>query len=392
MTIRQFVVPSPAVATDWRWTVPGQYDVRLLAVTATLSARINPSTLADSSGNGWTLTTDGTVSYVTFGAAGPFAGGANNVAVSGTGQSGNVGIGQSASSLTWQIANPTFECWLNVGTDTSPFAYACVEIGTLGQLQQNELIYGKQSGDPTNLGMQILPSGFDFVPNALSRGVWHHIATKWDGANWVWYRDGVNMGNVSARPPSYAGSPRAQIGGYQTPNCVNGKQGPTAIYASALSDAQIAAHAAASASAAAYQAACLADSPKALWMFAELTNTIQRTASLRVTNGTATVALFPGFTATSGSGTFQWTWASNSPGNAQTVDQSVTQIVISDEILAPGYTVGTFTPDLGGTDQWSNIIVTADVFDSGAGGGGTGHVAAAPYLDAYLVPDFRKVT
>jgi hypothetical protein len=387
--LQQFVVPNPALGADWRWVVPGEYVARIVSVAATLTSNTPPATLADSSGNGWTLTVDQST-HVTFGTAGPFAGGAGNVAVTSDGSSPPVqqqGIGHTAFDPSWIMPLFTAEAWVKADNNNSAFGYNIIVALTVNASNGWQMFYGHTAGSPTSFRQQVPFQGASPANTLLTRNVWHHLAVSYDGANWNQYVDGALVLSQAVPNRNDGGSMRIELGGGNISPLFSGQIGPCSVYNAVVGAARIAAHAAANADKATYKASVLTDTPKGFWLLDELQTTVQRTASLRMTDGTRTLALFPGFTATSTSGTFQWTWASASPGNAQNVNQTVTQVVIADETLQPGYTVGTSTPDLGIGDQWSNIVVWADVSDSGYGPGGPPGFDSG-YLEALLTPDY----
>ena len=388
--LQQFFVPNPAAGQDWRWVVPGEYVARVVSVSATLTSNTPPSSLADSSGNGWTLT-ENSGGHGTYGVAGPYAGGAGNLGASGDGVTAaqQASFGNSVSNASWNLAAWSTDFWANVGATNSAFGYTPVAVSTVNFSGGWQVLMNVVAGSPTDARIQTPGNGSHTFATDVVRGAWHHYGFKWDGALRTYFFDGVNIAN-SALPNANDGSPElARVGGGNISPFWLGQLAGVAIYPAALADARFAAHAAANADKATYKASVLADTPKGFWLLDELMTTVQRTASLRMTDGTRNLATFPGFTAVSNSGTFQWTWASASPGNAQNPNQTVTQVVIADEVLQPGYTVGTFTPDLGSGDQWSNIVVWADVSDSGYGPGGPGGgYGGTDYLNALLVPDY----
>jgi hypothetical protein len=390
VTLRQFVVPNPAKGTDWLWTVPGQYLARVVSITATLTSNTPPGTLADSSGNGWTLT-EGSSGRGTYGVAGPFAGGANNRGANGDGTTGlsQACFGVSALSAQWVMAAWSVDYWANVGATNTSTGFTAVADMTANASNGWQALMNVAAGSPTDARIQTTGGGSHTFATDVVRGAWHHYGFKWDGATRTYYFDGANIASSALPAASDAASQLIRLGGGGICPMWLGGLAAVAVYPAALADARFAAHAGANADQATYKTSVLADTPRGFWLLDELMTTVQRTASLRMTDGTRTLAMFPGFSAVSSSGVFTWTWASASPGNAQNANQTVTQVVIADETLAPGYTVGTSTPDLGSGDQWSNITVWADVADSGGAPGGAGDGTISPgYLNALLVPDY----
>jgi hypothetical protein len=204
-----------------------------------------------------------------------------------------------------------------------------------------------------------------------------------DGTNCRTYKNGVQTATIPFGNPGTGTSPKPTMPGSQlTDFTMLGNLAGVGVWPSALTTAQIAAHAAANSSAAAYQAAVLADSPQGLWMLNDTGNMGSRLATLEVTNGTTTIADFPGGAISNIAGSFTWTWASQAPGTFQSAGATVNLIQIPDLILPGGYTIGTVTPDLGLADSWTNVNIWWD--DGTIGPPGTGDFV---YEGVLLLPE-----
>jgi len=86
-----------------------------------------------------------------------------------------------------------------------------------------------------------------------------------------------------------------------------------------------------------------------------------RTPALYVSDGTHIVELIgDGFAATSSPGPYGYSWLPNLSTNTQTPGGGLTTVGISPLIIPAGYVVGTLTPDIEPTDQWSDITLWWD--------------------------------
>lgn len=391
MTLRVTTVANPAPGTDWRYVIPAQDVVQLQAVFATLASAQNPTIATDASPNANNLTYNATRPGLTFGVTGPFGGGGGSaLQVVSAGTETEVAIGTNAGQ--YDVATVTFEALVNATTPGLTGFQELITQRNDGQpLLTLRWIFGIDNAAPCKI--RVAASQFDVfsLAGTFARNAWHHIAVTYDGAQWVPYIDGVAGAATAGHAPTTALTllPLTIIGERIAVQQYNGKCAALAMFSGALSGAQIAAHfAAVATSSAAYRTAVLADSPIALWMLADPQNTSARAAALAITDGTNTVGNYPGITSTATTSPYTWTWATNAPGTNIDATGRTNYVQIPAMTLPGGYTIGTSTPGIGGNDQWSNITLWWDDALSGA----PGRFAPAPYLDAYLVPDFRKAT
>lgn len=390
MTLQRFLIPQPAVGHDWAWVVPGQYDATILSVTAQLAATANPTTANDSSGNG-NNATYGPATGVTYGVTGPFgAGGGLAVQMPDVGNQDRLAtFPNSGGALDNAAFTVEAIVWYDTNSDGHAIEYVLVDRIPFGA---NGWGAGFKPGVAT-----AQPAGFDgsgtvfTIGSAFSSAAWHHLAITQTGGTWTPYVDGVVGASaaghaIGAGPLLHAVAIAGDESG--TGECIHGKVAAVAYYPAVLAGANIVNHFNAIAtSAAAYKTAVLTDSPSALWMLDEVQSHFQRTAILEVSDGTNTLQAFPGFAPSQQSSLFTWSWVANAANAAQSPAQDVTVVPITPVTLPPGYILETVTPDLTTLDQWKNIVVWADIADSGGGGtGGTG--ANALYSDALLVPDY----
>jgi hypothetical protein len=68
----------------------------------------------------------------------------------------------------------------------------------------------------------------------------------------------------------------------------------------------------------------------------------------------------PGFPAAPSGSPFNYTWMTGLAAHSSVVSDTIITAAIPDLILPAGYTIGTFTPDIQPTDQWSNIVIWWD--------------------------------
>jgi hypothetical protein len=369
VTLYTINVPNPAVGKEWKATVPGQWLYHITGITATLNTRTPVASSADSSGNGLNLVVTDPSNHLTWGAPGPYAGGASDYALAatapGTGTSAQLHTGNSALLGT----NPqsiVALCNLATGTDISDSAIALRQLG--GNLD-SAVEFQPNSADPANL--RGVFGGFFFtLANAfLPRGAWHLVGATVDTVNWNVYLDGVLKNTVAGHQPSAADAPfffvASGFGEFR------GSIAAVAVFPVALTAAQQLAYVAAMGSNAAFKAALLADAPAGLWMLDNAPNQTTRTVSLQVTDGNVTTMLIPApFAVANAAGAILYSWQPDLSSSAQTATGTTVTVATPPLILPAGYTIGTRTADLVATDQWSNITIwwDSDVMDSQAGG------------------------
>jgi hypothetical protein len=222
----------------------------------------------DSSGNALHLFIQEDNTDLTWGNPGPFSGGDDNYAVSSTGTTAIKAIGSTNTTSLFNLTSLTYSGWFYLN-NTADVADSVM--GYMRNTGDNGADWSWYSrGNNTNPSdiRHLLGSGFDYTRTGFySRAAWHHLAFVANGTDWTLYRDGTSITSSAtpAQPPGsgnklYIGGAPAFGAGYK------GRIAGVALFGSALSGAQIAAHAAANATYAAYKSAVLADSPVGLWM------------------------------------------------------------------------------------------------------------------------------
>lgn len=385
MAIQVVHVTNPVAGAEWQYTIPGQYNVTLIGVQATLTTTAPPTTAVDSSGAGLGATYNETFP-LTFGVTGPFGGGGGRAVDI------NPGINQNSDIATFpngagqlDFATFTYEILVNLRTSGVGSFETLLGIQS-GSGPVRDQLMAHASGGSATIGYGYSGNNANFPGGSISRGAWHQVALTYDGTTWRPYADGAALVTSTTGAPDLTVVDKPfYIAGNNASgsNIFNGAAAAASVYNSVLSAARIAAHNTAIAtSAAAYKAAVLADSPAALWMLDDALNTSPRTVTLAVQNGAATVATFPTDVPVVAPGVFTYSWQTLGPGAAQSVDGTLITVPIPTMTLPPGYTVGSNTPDIASTDQWSSVTLWYD------DGTGTPNPAGQepPYLNALLVP------
>lgn len=383
MVLRVTAVPNPAAGADWQTIVPGQYTYRIVGITAQLSTAILPSTVADSSGNALTLTVINQGTRLTWGAAGPYAGGTNNYGLGGS-QAAGPGLPQLFHTDDALMGvNPfTVDALVNLATGTD-ISFSTIFVRATGGTNEVDLFFNNNNANPADLRGDQGGSSFTLAAGLLPRGVWHHVAGTADGANWRVYLDGVLKATVAGHQPPNGTTPRFWVAAPNT--AFRGTIAAVAAYPAALSAAQLLNHVGAMSTHDNYKAAVLADAPNGLWMLDELPTIQTRIVALQITDGSTLVGSYPApFPVTAVPGPVTYSWQTNLASSAQTPNGATTTVAIPALVLPPGYTIGTRTLDLVGTDQWSNVNVWWD--DGQRTGGG---IEPSAYLNRLLTPDYQ---
>lgn len=389
MAIRVVTVPNPAAGHDWTFTVPAQWVARLLGVTATLTTSLIATVALDASGNGHDATywQDG---KITWGAAGPFGGAPNRSVARASGATDpNACIGYCTPSTAFNFTSFTIGAWVNVAAAASSFRaiFANTFNNASGQDQ------GYVSRLNANVGqiqqLRWLNNTSVTSVAGIAKAAWHHLAVTSDGANARFYIDGVLDSAPAAAVAIAAVTETPMLGGFPFggQDWVGNMAG-LFVNAAVLGAARLATYVADSAVGSAnYKADVLADTPVALWMLDDVAAVGARPVALAVTDGTTTLASIPGVYADAAATSQTWSWQTLGPSAAANGAGSVNVVNIPEMDLPGGYTVGTVTPGMLSTDQWSGITVW---FDDGTGtaGGPGGVIGGAEYLNALLVPDY----
>lgn len=389
MAIRTVSAPIPAAGVDWSYVVPGQWWPKLIGVTARLITGTPVTTIPDETGNGHTASLIGGNLSIE-GAQGPYAAGVNNYSVFDQSTAGSSNAyAQPLGSAAFNVAAGTIESLIYIPTH----AAGNQEGNGWGATDSGGVIVrigiGTDSTSVTDpAAINVVTNGTFrtlVAPGTVSRNAWHSLALTWDGVTLAAYIDGNAAGTHAGDMPVW-GTGRPFLAGQAVNNSHHGYHASDAFYGAALSGAQLAAHFAARGSWTAYRAAVLADSPIAFWGLNTVVSGPSRNVVLRVTNGTATVAQYPASFPATTAQAFTWSWQALGPGALSSTDGAVNSVAIPAVNVAPGYVISARTLDLAATDQWGPITLW---FDDGTTGGGAQGFAPAPYLDAYLVPDFQ---
>lgn len=382
------LAPLPAAGQDWRFVVPAQWLPYFYGVTAMLTTALPFTTLTDETGNGHTATL-GTFVPVLFGVQGPYAAGVGNYCVQGNDPNAVAG----AVAVTGQFVdlNPaafTVMAWSVVPTRPLLPSSGLVTLKSPG----NAVLYdisGANEPPPATYRFGVTFSGsFQFSTNLIaSEGVFHHVAISWDGAQWVFYIDGVAAQTVVGHAPPVGGGTQGAVSIGGASGIVQGKLAGFAMFNVALTQPQIAGCAAANGSYAAYKTAVLALTPTALWGLNTVPAGPSRIVTLKITDGTNTVGQFPASFAAATAQSFIWSWQVLGPGAQSSTDGLVNSVAIPEVAVDAGYVISSVTLDLAGTDRWGPVTLW---FDDGTGpvGGPSGGLAQTPYLNALLVPDY----
>lgn len=368
-----YVVPvaQPAAGHDWQVTVPGQYLWDVVAVSATLGTGASGSKFVDSTATHNDLTVVGNQAHYTGGATGPYAGPPGDFSIAGDGNNAGTSTYARGSSIAGYGA---------VNMSVEFLAQAAAN----GFNNQTICGLGHGAGSPPFFVWLNQITGTTYEPRiavsgtirpgagvAHTFGGWHHHAITYDGTKWNYYYDGVLAGSSAAAaggPGAVTDSP--EMPGGSSNGIINGNVAGVAFYASTLAAGDIATHAAALPSAAAYKSAVLASSPAGLWLLNDNGQGPSRVVDLVVTDGTHTLDDIPtGLTTIANGGPYVYSWQPTLNSSASTPDGTSVAVAIPKLVLPAGYTIGTRTLDLAGTDQWSNINVWwSDDFQNGVTG------------------------
>jgi hypothetical protein len=354
-------VANPPAGQDWQYTVPGQYIEDVVSVQCTLTTTGNPTTAADSSGNGRNMTYEPTNPGLTWGTAGPWGSAPNNA----TGDTDHTHLQHAYTirvpNTDLNTTNVTVGAWVYI--DTPAFGYQDIFAAADIDLSGNFRGYVLRYLNSTRV-FELRGSSAQFVQSTggILGNAWHHVAATYDGANTRFYIDGALDSTVAGVLPFTSNSVGASIGGATQHQLLNdvwtGRLAGVFVTNTVLSGANIATIAAANASAAGYVTTVNGFSPLGLWMLDETLGTFGRTPNLEITNGQSNVGMYtPGFPAAATPSPYNYTWMTGLAAHSSVVSDTIITAAIPDLILPAGYTLGTFTPDIQPTDQWSNIVI-----------------------------------
>lgn len=388
MAVRQVQATRPAAGADWSFVVPAQWLPYLYGITAVLTTALPLTTLTDETGNGHTATIAAGTGYILGQTVGPYVGGANNGSLTGLSGPGFTSgqYASTAASLDFGPALVSMDGWFQARQPTSSIGPGGWWALLSGATDTGSHGGGLNTHDPYDWSITTSGSGQVVAANRVSGGVWHHLAVTWDAANWRLYIDGALDSTTGLKPYIGSGASTAwSLAGGGTGSRWKGQCAGFAFYNATLTLAQIAAHAAANGSALAYKTAVLADTPVAYFGLNVGAQGPSRTVTLKLTDGTKTIAQFPASFPATTADSFTWSWQVLGPGAGATTDGRVNSVPIPEMRVDAGYVISSVTLDLAGTDQWGPITLW---FDDGTGdvipgGGDTGG-----YLNALLVPDY----
>lgn len=355
-------VAAPAVGTDWLYTVPGKYVEDVMSVSATLDAEQgNPTICVDSSGNGNNGTFDTTPGHtLLFSQPGLVAG---DTAITNVDFAVNAQIATVPTSYDLAVAGG----WCNLWAGTIPTNNAARILWRGVDAGGFQTVFEVGRSAPGVLQMTLEWNGginpiAVFATGAITPGV-HMYSFDYDPAGPAvqFYLDGAPFG---AAKPVLGTTPTGPFVsadfGRRITNTVtydevsfgDGSNG-AALFAAMF--------AAASVSFAAYTAAVLSASPLNYYHLDEAVRVGGRQPTLVVSDGTHTLEAIPtGFTASSAAGPFEYSWIVALNSNSQNSDGTQISVALPSLVLTGGYTIGTFTPDLGSGDQWSDITIWWD--------------------------------
>lgn len=371
MTIRTQIVPDPPPGVDWSTVVPGEYLWDVLTVTATLEAvggcaSFNPNTAMDpspSAGVGFFSYVDLVASAFDPG-AGPF----------------------------------TLELWSRWADNGVPVGqvFAALDPG----FDPGEPVIDMSGAPTAGYAIQIAVPVHQLlgVASAVPPGDtgWHHVVYVCTGSGGTLeiFEDGASLGSLALTPyaigPIFANElgagahfPPAQ--GCSTP------LDEVALYHSALSPAQIAAHyAAMCVGFADYSAAVLADSPVSYYHLDEppgattvsdatgnnnggivqgnptfgIPGAVRgggpRYPALTITDGANVILVAPSATGQVNGTTVQYSWYLANASSIPTPGTGIVSIALPRLVLPAGYVVESVTGELEPADQWTEITVWWD--------------------------------
>lgn len=354
--------PNPAAGVDWLATVPGQYLYDITGITATLTTAAGGATVAhDSSGNG----RDGT--YHGGNTTGWFVPGivpGDASFLTGDLFSGNkFWLSSPAAVMQW-TAPWSFACWIEIGV----VAPTSIQIlcNCLGPLAVSYLRIHLLAANNGSLRVNS-PTGTWRTANGVipTNGAACFVAVTWDGVTLIPYVNGVAVAWAAVSPapgPSPVLDPPIFASGNGVVSNTEINADEWTVWDTTIAAGDVAAiYAAASVSFAAYTAAVLATTPAIYYHLNDGALGVGRQVTLAVTDGTTTVEQIPsGFPVAGALGSYAYSWQPGLGASAQTVDGATTTVAIPRLILPAGYTVGARTLDLGGADQWSDVVIWWD--------------------------------
>lgn len=392
MTLRVTNVPQPAAGQEWTFAIPGQYTYDVRAVVATYRAQDPSSTfpMLDASPNGndgvYTgpdvpagLQTPGLIVGDDCVTLGPASAAPRYLSP----HVGNVGAGGGPFNLFNAFA---FEQWVqfpgNVGVDCN---VVIAETGGAVERMYLQISTGAIFGMEFGLGVPLwsyrtAPGTFPLDGNV------HQIAAMWNTVDAAIYVDGVEVPSVIAGAVGGRDVNDANVlyGGTSGGAALRrGLLDEASVWESGFDATQIADHYAAGlAGFATYSAVILGDGPAGYYHLDDgvPVTPAQRYTGLVVTDGTHVLAVYTSgeLSSLTGPVTFVWT-----PATSNVVIAGARYTIgVPPLILPAGYTLGSGTPAIGASDQWSDIAIWWDDALSGQPGYG----AYDKYANVLLIP------
>lgn len=362
MALYTLAIDAPGPGLDWEATVPGQYLWGIKGITATLTT--DPAlTVVDASGFG----NDGAYATGTaqstpppFGQLGAIPGDAALAYYHATGGTFNQGwTGPQLLGMDWS-ADFSIEFWLLSAGDMNDFLGVNLPGGHTVSIR-------RATASPQQMDLEVDLGPFNAPVDALLHdGQWHSYCwTYHPGAppTVLFYRDGALHGPVtSVATPGALPILNTNI------VCIfpfNASQpvgiDELAIYNTALTGPQVAAHYGARGDFSTYFPAVLADAPRLYYHFDETGGVGGRQVCLTVTDGTRVVETIPSGLPELTSGTvFHYSWQPDLQSRSESEGAGLVSVPTGSLILPAGYTVGSQTLDIGPADQWSEILVWWD--------------------------------
>lgn len=358
--------PAPPAGADWSYTVPGRYLERIVGVTATLGTFATMAAiLTDVSGNG----NDGIAFWddpSQIGRPGLVAG---DTCISGTLAGApdklmSAGVPDSNASVgPFDAANP-----FSIGYWSQPLA---------ANLPQMHLRYGPGPFDYRTFYVdEVAGNRFMITRDAAGNGgdaqtavgsipadaALHFYGYEWDGAVWSFFYDGAQIATFADTGAPFAGANLSALiisNSFQNQCGTNTNIDEPAVFPTALAPATWAAmFAAATVDFATYTAAVLAAAPAGYYHLDITDGSGGRTPGLYVSDGTDETVLIPdGFAAQATPGPYQYSWSPTLRAANRDPTGTITSVPLPELILPAGYVLGTRTPDLQPSDQWSDIVI-----------------------------------
>jgi hypothetical protein len=392
MTLRVTRVPAPAAGADWATTVPGQQAWDIKAVAATLTtvnsrANTNNDNACD-------------IEALSLGAP--------------------PGIILPAAAFNPLVGPWSVEFWTAISPSGFGAGTVFASTRTAGAATGNDVDI-KVSGLRTIRGGVGATAPTDFIPaNPLwaAGGCWHQIVVTCDGplGTVSFYVDGALAGTQAATNYTLPAIKQNIVGGtffFGASGNYGGLLDELALYHAVLGAGRVAAHYAAMlVGGATYFDAVMADTPSSYYPIGDVpgqnaihdfsgnghNGTRQSTCTLGaqgatqcgaprwpnlvLTDGTRTVLAAPVATSQVGGSAFRYVWGLNP--NLDVGETGVTTVLagLADVTIPAGFTVGTNTRGITAADQWSNVAVWWDDWNSPDGGGGP---RRSPYLNVLIL-------